>query len=174
MKRKILDKLNKISFGNSEWKESARFRETNEAWLDKSAEIALMVLRALRSKNMTQKDLAEKLNISAQQISKIVQGKENLTLETISKLENALQIKLVEMPAYTYQPQIVPTKWLKYPLMEETITSNLNEMENLYLVLEIETFNYSEDKSSLKNCDPIKSESTYKVEPDLPEYKSVG
>jgi transcriptional regulator with XRE-family HTH domain len=50
---------------------------------------------ALREKGMTQKDLAEKLNVSPQQVSKIVKGKENLTLETISKLEYVLGVELI-------------------------------------------------------------------------------
>ena len=44
---------------------------------------------------MTQKDLAEKLNVSPQQVSRMGKGKENLTLETISKLEYVLGIALI-------------------------------------------------------------------------------
>jgi plasmid maintenance system antidote protein VapI len=36
------------------------------------------------------------MNISPQQISKIVKGQENMTLETISNLEIALGIQIIE------------------------------------------------------------------------------
>ncbi len=92
----IKDKLNKLAVGApSKWLEKAEWSEANEAWLNKSADIALKVLRALREKGMTQKDLAEKLDVSPQQVSKIVKGKENLTLETISRLEDVLGTKLI-------------------------------------------------------------------------------
>jgi transcriptional regulator with XRE-family HTH domain len=43
---------------------------------------------------MTQKDLAERMNVSPQYISKIVKGAENLSLETITALEEALSVDL--------------------------------------------------------------------------------
>ena len=48
---------------------------------------------------MTQKDLAEIMNVSPQFINKIVRGQENLSLETIGKLSRALGIKLIEVVA---------------------------------------------------------------------------
>jgi plasmid maintenance system antidote protein VapI len=39
------------------------------------------------------------MNISPQQISKIVKGQENLTLETISNLEIALGIQIIDEKA---------------------------------------------------------------------------
>jgi transcriptional regulator with XRE-family HTH domain len=55
----------------------------------------------LKQKGWSQKQLAENMKVSAQQINKIVKGKENLTLETISKLENALGIVLIETISYS-------------------------------------------------------------------------
>lgn len=68
----------------------------NKEWLDKSAKIAIKILVTLKAKKWTQKDLALKLKVSPQQINKIVKGKENLTLETICKLESALDITFVD------------------------------------------------------------------------------
>jgi len=47
---------------------------------------------------MTQKKLAELMNVSPQQISKILKGQENLTLETISKLSETLGVDLISFP----------------------------------------------------------------------------
>lgn len=93
-----LEKLNKILSGKkSTWKEEATRREENEEWLSQSFDIAVRVLDTLRAKKMTQKDLAEKMNVSPQFINKIVKGQENLSLETINKLSRALGIKLIEV-----------------------------------------------------------------------------
>lgn len=87
-----------ISDKLSGWKEKAEWRLANEAWLDKSAEIALKILRELRTKSITQKELSERINVSAQYINKLLKGEENLSLETISKLEVALNITLISVP----------------------------------------------------------------------------
>lgn len=46
---------------------------------------------------MTQSELATKVGVSPQQVSKIVKGKENLSLETITKLEAALGINIISI-----------------------------------------------------------------------------
>lgn len=43
----------------------------------------------------SQKDLAKKMEVSPQQISKIVSGKENLTIETQIRLQNILNIPVL-------------------------------------------------------------------------------
>jgi transcriptional regulator with XRE-family HTH domain len=77
------------------------YYKANKKWLDQSSNIAINVLLSLKQKGWSQKQLAENMKVSAQQINKIVKGKENLTLETISKLENALGIVLIETIPYS-------------------------------------------------------------------------
>ncbi len=77
------------------------YYKTNKKWLDQSSNIAINVLSSLKLKGWSQKHLAENMRVSAQQINKIVKGRENLTLETISKLENALGIVLIETISYS-------------------------------------------------------------------------
>ena len=84
----------------SGWLKDAQWRSENRAWLKHSQAIALRILRTLRSKNISQKELAEKIGVSPQQVNKIVKGKENLTLETIAKLEAALGVSLINAPLY--------------------------------------------------------------------------
>ncbi|MET7259360.1 helix-turn-helix domain-containing protein [Dyadobacter fermentans] len=52
----------------------------------------------MREKGMTQRDLAEMIGCSPQYIGKILKGSENLTLQTICKMQKVLQIKLIETP----------------------------------------------------------------------------
>src|SRR4030042_1324212 len=89
-----------ISQGSSNWMEQADFYENNEEWLDKSALIAIKILSTLRSQSITQKVLAENIGVSPQYINKVVKGNENLSLETISKIERSLGITLIAVPAY--------------------------------------------------------------------------
>lgn len=98
----IYDKMAAIaSVEPSGWIEDACRRFENKTWLRRSQSIALKVLRTLRARQMTQKQLAEMIGVSSQQVSKIVKGRENLTLETIAKLEKALGIVLMEIPDYS-------------------------------------------------------------------------
>lgn len=85
------------------WIEKARYRRDNRPWLRKSQRIAVRILSVLDKKGIQQKELAKALNVSPQQISKIVQGKQNLTLETISKLEAVLGIKLFDVPVSQFE-----------------------------------------------------------------------
>lgn len=95
-----------VSPEKSRWLEKAQWREDNQAWLDKSALIAMKVLRAISDQNTNQKKLAEKMKVSSQYINKIVKGSENLSLETISKLETALGIHLIEIVGFSSLPDI--------------------------------------------------------------------
>ena len=90
---KIKEKLLKESKPDTEWLKEAQWRQDNEAWLDISFEIAVKVGSVLKKKNMTQKELAEKMACSSQFISTLLKGSENLTLETICKIEKVLEIK---------------------------------------------------------------------------------
>ncbi len=77
-----------------DWLNRPDYKKENRLWIRKSINVALKVLDVLEEKGMTQSQLAEKLGVSRQQVSKIVKGQENLTIETISKLEVALGVKL--------------------------------------------------------------------------------
>lgn len=90
-----LNKLNKIASEQSNWINEAKQRQDNKAWLKHSRKIAIKVLRILKEKGIKQKQLAEMMSVTPQQVNKIVKGKENLTLETISKIETVLNIKLI-------------------------------------------------------------------------------
>ena len=74
--------------------------QENEDWLEKSALIALKILKRLRETSKSQKQLAEDIGVSPQYINKVVKGKENLSLQTISGIEMALGISLMEIPGF--------------------------------------------------------------------------
>ena len=110
--------LNNLTSGKSNWIEEARVRQNNKAWLKHSRKIAIKVLGTLRERGIKQKELALMLNVSPQQINKIVKGKENLTLETISKLELALDISWMSIESKAYNiivKNVVKTNYIYLP-----------------------------------------------------------
>ena len=80
----------------SKWRELFDFLETNKSWLRHSQNIAMLMLDRMEELGMSQKQLAEKMNCSPQYISKVLRGRENLSLETLTKIENALEISLIK------------------------------------------------------------------------------
>ena len=99
----LINKLNEISQVDNSWRDEAIFYRNNKQWLDRSANIAIKILSTLRHNRKenrfptTQKDLAEIMNVTPQQVNKMVKGTENLTLETISRIEKALDIQLIDI-----------------------------------------------------------------------------
>jgi transcriptional regulator with XRE-family HTH domain len=89
------EKLDRLtSSDESGWAEKAKWREENKSWLDLSSKIALKILRVLRERGMTQRELSEKMGVSPQYVNKILKGKENLSLETIVALGKILSVDL--------------------------------------------------------------------------------
>jgi plasmid maintenance system antidote protein VapI len=84
-----------VSEQDSRTMERNRERIRNRAMLRESQQIALKVLMKLDELGWTQKDLAKAMEVSPQQITKIISGKENLTIETQIKLQNILDIPVL-------------------------------------------------------------------------------
>ena len=76
-------------------KDELEFRKDNGEWLAISERLALKIRRILREKGLSQYELAEKMYVSPAQITKILSGKENLGIKTISKIERALGENLI-------------------------------------------------------------------------------
>ena len=81
----------------SKWKEKALWRKRNATWLNYSRLITLKVLSRMEECGVTQSALAEKMNCSQQYVSNLLKGSSNMTLETISRLEEALDFKILNL-----------------------------------------------------------------------------
>ena len=91
----------------SKYLQNAKFRIENKKWLSYSSNIALRILAALEeSEQMTQKTLAEMVGVSPQYINKVLKGQENLSLQTIAKLSEALNIELITFPKFLFDQPI--------------------------------------------------------------------
>lgn len=86
----------------SKWREEAEYRVANKSWLRYSQHISMIMLDKMEELHMTQKSLAAKMGCSQQYVSKILKGRENLSIETLCKIEDALQITLLPQMAEAY------------------------------------------------------------------------
>ena len=99
-REEIISKLNAhLGDKPSKWREKAEWRNTNKSWLRYSQRIAMMMLDKMEELGLTQKALAERMGCSQQYVSRVLKGTENLSIETISKIESALELEILE-PAF--------------------------------------------------------------------------
>lgn len=90
------DKFNQLVSGeDNKTLADVKKRIKNRAMLRESQQIALKVLMKLDDFGWSQKDLAKAMEVTPQQITKIVSGKENLTIETQIKLQHILDIPVL-------------------------------------------------------------------------------
>ncbi len=98
--KEIQDRLSAYrSSTPSQWREKALGRQANKEWLRYSQKIAMMMLDKMEELGMTQKDVAERMGCSQQYVSRVLKGSENLSIETIFKIETALGLHILE-PAF--------------------------------------------------------------------------
>ena len=96
-REEIISKLNAHSSDTpSKWREKAAWRSANKSWLRYSQRIAMMMLDKMEELGLTQKALAERMGCSQQYASRVLKGTENLSIETISKIESALELEILE------------------------------------------------------------------------------
>lgn len=93
----ITSKLNEHrSSTPTKWRERAEWRVANKSWLRYSQRIAMMMLDKMEELGLTQKSVAERMGCSQQYISRVLKGTENLSIETIAKIEDALELEILE------------------------------------------------------------------------------
>lgn len=79
-----------------------------------SLEIGVTVLLYIEEHNITQKELAQRMGVSPQHVNKILRGTPNLSMETIVKIEDALNIKLIS---------VIPQD---HPILQYSLTYSAN------------------------------------------------
>lgn len=94
---KALDYLEANQSPNSSrWREKAQWRRDNEYWLKYSRLITIRVLRSMDDQSITQAELAKRIGCTQQYVSTLLNGSSNMTLETIARLEKALNIDILK------------------------------------------------------------------------------
>lgn len=104
--------------GEGRFVKDAQFVKENWDWLQYSYALAIKVRSRMVELGWTQKQLAQALDCTQQHVSVILNGRVNMTLETIAKLEKALQFdligkSLISFSAYTMSAR--PNSYLSEP-----------------------------------------------------------
>jgi len=104
--------LRKLTANNaSTWLSDATANQIKTEAAIKAMQIAIHIGNQLEAKGISQKTLAAKLQVSPQYISRLLKGKQNLSLETITALELALDTSLVSIA-----PVVMPYQIIESPL----------------------------------------------------------
>lgn len=134
----------------SSWVQESDERLKNPNTPSYSQLVAIRILRTLRAKNLTQKDLATLLGVTPQAVNKWVKGNENFTFDSVERIEKALNIKLMHIYSsqetakadtsiigVTYPAQIsrATTRSMDNPIMSkaETNESKVIKLKPYYL-----------------------------------------
>ncbi len=79
----------------SHWRKNAQWRRDNDYWLKYSRYITMRVLQAMDEQSVTQVELSRRMGCTQQYVSNLLKGSSNMTLETIGRLEKALNIDIL-------------------------------------------------------------------------------
>lgn len=92
------EKLNELATDRSkEVIRKSEELEKNRNWLRMSRMIALAIRYHLRKAEITQKAFADMLGVSPAYVGKLLKGNENLTLETICRIQDVIGNNLVSI-----------------------------------------------------------------------------
>ena len=73
--------------------------QENASWLRRSRRLAYAIMDYMQAGGLSRNDVAEKLGVSPQYVSKILSGKVNFSFKTISEIEEGLGIELFQAAA---------------------------------------------------------------------------
>lgn len=76
----------------SRFVEEAAWRKENASWLRWSRQLAVTLIGYMQDNGLKRADLASKLNVSPQYVSKLLSGTENLSFKSIANIEDKLGI----------------------------------------------------------------------------------
>lgn len=94
---KVIELLQSHQSGaTSKWRADAEWRRDKEFWLTYSRHITLQVLRGMDEQSVTQAELARRMGCTQQYVSNLLKGSSNMTLETIARLEIALNLDILK------------------------------------------------------------------------------
>lgn len=87
----------------SEFEKDAQYRIQNERWLRWSMSISLKIIDYMQLNGLSRADIAQRLGVSSQYVSRILAGNINHSLKSIAEMEDALGINLLPTPPCSYK-----------------------------------------------------------------------
>ena len=97
MRQKTLDFLEAHESDQpSTFTDDSKWRQENEVWLKWSRGIALSIVDYMQENGLSRSDIANKLGVSPQYVSRILSGSTNFSLKSIAEIERKLSISCME------------------------------------------------------------------------------
>lgn len=143
--------LNKVVIKTAtKWKERAKHDRTNRRNISRAQAFALELLDYMDLHNIKQNELAKRMGVTAQQVSKILRAKSNLTFDTLDKIADALEVEIsspkilksnttINAPVIHSKMQIVHRS--KQKLIDEIVSSESIVKRNPILKPTMENMN---------------------------------
>ena len=76
----------------STFEADAQWSRENEAWLKRSRSVALAIIDYMQDNGLSRNDVAERLAVSPQYVSKILSGKVNFSFKSVAEIEDKLGV----------------------------------------------------------------------------------
>ena len=83
----------------SRFVEEANWRKENAGWLRWSRQLATTLIGYMQDNGLKRADLADRLGVSPQYVSRLLSGTENLSFKRIANIEEKLGISCMEISA---------------------------------------------------------------------------
>ena len=77
----------------------AQWRQENASWLKRSRRVALAIIDFMQENKLSRNDIAKRLGVSPQYVSKILSGKVNFSFKTIAEIEERLGVDCFQAAA---------------------------------------------------------------------------
>ena len=109
MKSKAVQFLEANQSGErSTFVDDAQWRQENASWLRRSRKVAYAIMDYMQDCHLSRNDVAEKLDVSPQHVSKILSGKVNFSFKTISEIEERLGMDDASIEKSNTHPTATP------------------------------------------------------------------
>ncbi|MCH5219705.1 MAG: helix-turn-helix transcriptional regulator [Muribaculaceae bacterium] len=83
----------------SQFEADAQWRKENENWLRWSRQLATALIGYMQDNKIKRAELAQRLDVSPQYVSRLLSGKENLSFKSIAHIEERLGLKCMSLLA---------------------------------------------------------------------------
>ena len=97
MKQTTLEFLEAHQSGKpSTFIEDAKWRQENEVWLKWSRGVAMSIVDYMQENGLSRSDIAAKLGVSPQYVSRILSGNTNFSFKSVADIEGKLGISCMK------------------------------------------------------------------------------